>query len=177
MLINRDVNKYNRKKRILWSDKFGECLIKRISFKTPKPFKMLLCIVILQRRVFSYFLNLFGNLFGEGLILYRTHFGKCFYCLNPCSLRRRLRDDESSSMWYRFHGIQGSREYLKLPTCSGPTWCFCAENQEWARPLKRLQYSNSGKRKEQLFLKTCSGCLAVRASLWSKQDPMCGVLI
>lgn len=101
---------------------------------------MLLCIVILQRKVFSYFLNLFENLFGEGLILYRTHFGKCFYCLNPCFLWRRLRDDGSSSMWYRFHGIQGSREYLKLPTWRGPTGCFCAENQGGARPLKRLLF-------------------------------------
>ena len=59
---------------------------------------MLLCIVILQMRLFSYFLNLFENLFGEELILYKTHFGKCFYCLNPRSFRRRLRDDGSSSV-------------------------------------------------------------------------------
>lgn len=138
---------------------------------------MLLCIVILQRRVFSYFLNLFENLFGEELMLYRTHFGKCFCCLNPRSLWRRLRDDGSSSVWSRFHGIQGSRKSLKFPTWSGPIGCFWAENQERARPPKRLHYSGSGRRKKQLFLKTCSSCLAIRASLWSKQDSMCGVLL
>lgn len=126
---------------------------------------MLLCIVILQRRVFSYFLNLFENLFGEELILYRTHFGKCFYCLNPRSLQRRLRDDGSSNVGTDFMASRdlGSTQtpYLK---CTYRIF-LCIKSGTGQTSEKNLHYSSSEKRKEQLFLKTRNGCLAIRASL------------